>query len=84
MRTAWVCDNLSDYECFSKVVAVMHRLTKALVAYGSLFCLAGLPFIDPDQIAVVGYSDGADTALQAVKLGGIETQFGRHFRTAVA
>ncbi len=53
-------------------------------AYGALIYLAGLPFIDPDRIAVVGYSQGADTALGAVKLGGIETQFDRKFRAAIA
>ncbi|TAJ84827.1 MAG: hydrolase [Reyranella sp.] len=53
-------------------------------AYGALIYLAGLPFIDPDRIAVAGYSQGADTALGAVKLGGIETQFDRKFRAAIA
>ena len=53
-------------------------------AYGALLYLAGLPFIDPDRIAVVGYSQGADTALGAVKRGGIETQFDRKFRAAIA
>ena len=53
-------------------------------AYGGLFYLAGLPFIDPDRIAVLGYSQGADVALSAVKLGGLETLFDRHFRVAIA
>jgi dienelactone hydrolase len=53
-------------------------------AYGGLLYLAALPFIDPDRIAVVGYSQGADMALEAVKLGGIETQFSRQFRAAIA
>lgn len=53
-------------------------------AYGALLYLAGLPFIDPDRIAAVGYSQGADTALGAVKRGGIETQFDRKFRAAIA
>jgi hypothetical protein len=43
---------------------------------GGLAYLASLPFIDPDRIAVVGYSQGA--------LGGVETLFDRHFRTAIA
>jgi len=53
-------------------------------AYGALLYLAGLSFIDPDRIAVVGYSQGADTALGAVKRGGVETQFERKFRAAIA
>lgn len=53
-------------------------------AYGALLYLASLPFIDPHRIAVVGYSQGAGIALEAVKLEGIETQFDRRFRAAVA
>ena len=57
---------------------------RVMDAYGGLLYLAGLPFIDPDRIAVVGYSQGADIALDAVRLGGVATQFDRHFRAAVA
>lgn len=53
-------------------------------AYGGLLYLAGLPFVDPDRIAVVGYSQGAMVALSTVTLGGTETLFDRHFRTAIA
>lgn len=53
-------------------------------AYGGLLYLAALPFIDPDRIAVIGYSQGGDIALEAVKLGGVETQFDRRFRAAIA
>lgn len=53
-------------------------------AYGALLYLAGLPLIDPDRIAVVGYSQGADVALDAVRQGGVESQFARHFRAAIA
>jgi dienelactone hydrolase len=53
-------------------------------AYGGLLHLASLPFIDPDRIAVVGYSQGGMVALSAVELGGIETLFDRHFRVAIA
>jgi dienelactone hydrolase len=53
-------------------------------AYGGLLYLARLPFVDADRIAVVGYSQGAMVALSAISLGGIETLFDRHFRTAIA
>ena len=53
-------------------------------AFGALNYLARLPFIDPDRIAVVGYSQGADVALSVVTPGGNETLFDRHFRAAVA
>ena len=57
---------------------------RVMDAYGALKYLAGLPFIDPDQIAVIGYSQGADIALSTVALGRDETLFDRHFRAAVA
>ena len=53
-------------------------------AYGGLHYLAGLPFIDPDRIAVIGYSQGAIAALAAVGRDGIQTLFERHFRAAIA
>ena len=53
-------------------------------AFGALLYLAGLPFIDPERIAVVGYSQGGGVALSAVKLDGFRTLFERQFRAAVA
>jgi len=53
-------------------------------AFGGLLYLAGLPFIDPGRIAVVGYSQGADMALEAVRLDGLEAHFDRRFRAAIA
>ena len=53
-------------------------------AYGALLYLAELPFIDPERIAIVGYSKGADTALSAVGFDGVERLFDRQFRAAVA
>lgn len=53
-------------------------------AYGALAWLARLPFIDPDRVAVVGYSQGAAVALSAVTPGGDEVLFDRHFRAAIA
>jgi dienelactone hydrolase len=53
-------------------------------AYGALLYLAELPFIDPERIAIVGYSKGADAALSAVGFDGVERLFDRQFRAAVA
>ena len=53
-------------------------------AYGALLYLAELPSIDPERIAIVGYSKGADTALSAVGFDGVERLFDRTFRTAIA
>ena len=57
---------------------------RVMDAYGGLLYLAARPFVDPERIAVVGYSQGAMVALSAVTLGGVETLFNRHFRTAIA
>jgi dienelactone hydrolase len=53
-------------------------------AYGALVHLATLPFIDPERIALVGYSFGATLALSAVEFDGPERLFDRQFIAAVA
>lgn len=60
------------------------QVDRVMDAYGGLTHLAGLPFVDADRIAVLGFSQGAMNALSAVALGGIETLFERHFRAVVA
>lgn len=57
---------------------------RVMDGYGALNYLARLPFIDPDRIAVIGYSQGAGVALSAVTAGRSETLFDRHFRAAIA
>lgn len=56
---------------------------RVMDAYGALQYLAGRPDIDPDRVAVMGYSQGAMVAISAVKRGSVETLFDRHFRAAV-
>ena len=53
-------------------------------AYGALLYLAELPVIDPERIAIVGYSQGGYVALTAVAFDGPERLFDRQFRAAVA
>jgi len=67
--------------CLTEYGAPVDRI---MDAYGGLLYLAGLPVIDPERIAVVGYSQGADTALDAVRLGGTGIHFDHRFRAAVA
>jgi dienelactone hydrolase len=57
---------------------------RVMDAYGGLLWLASQPFIDPDRIAAIGYSQGAMVALSTAALGGIETLFDRHFTTVIA
>ena len=53
-------------------------------AYGALLHLASMPFIDPDRIALVGYSLGGAVTLSAVAFDGPERLFDRQFRAAIA
>jgi dienelactone hydrolase len=69
------------HRCLSDMGPPVDRV---MDAYGGLLYLAAQPFVDPDRIAVIGYSQGAIVALSAVELGGIGTLFDRHFRAAVA
>lgn len=59
-------------------------IDRVMDAYGGLAFLAGLPFVYPDRIAVVGYSQGAMTALSAVALEGVRTVFDQKFKAAIA
>ena len=59
-------------------------IDRVMDAYGGLAFLAGLAFVDPERIAVVGYSQGAMTALSAVAFEGVRTLFDRQFKAAVA
>jgi dienelactone hydrolase len=57
---------------------------RVMDAYGALLWLAQQPFIDPERIALLGYSQGAMVALSAVTLDGVGTLFDWHFRAAIA
>ena len=59
-------------------------IDRVMDAYGGLAYLATLPFVDPERIAVVGYSQGAMAALSAVASKGIHTLFPRQFKAAIA
>jgi dipeptidyl aminopeptidase/acylaminoacyl peptidase len=64
------------HRCLGEESAAIDR---TMDAYGALLYLAGSPFIDPERIAVIGFSQGAGAALSAVALGGVETLFEHHF-----
>jgi dienelactone hydrolase len=53
-------------------------------AYGALLHLATLPSVDPERIALVGYSFGGSVALSAVEFDGPERLFDRQFSAAIA
>lgn len=53
-------------------------------AYGALLRVASLRFIDPERIAVIGFSRGGDAALTAVEFDGVGRLFDRKFSAAIA
>jgi dienelactone hydrolase len=57
---------------------------RVMDAYGALQYLASRADIEADRVAVLGYSQGAMTAISAVTRGGVKAYFERHFRAAVA
>jgi dienelactone hydrolase len=61
------------------------QVAEAIDAYAARRWLAEQPFVDPKRIAVLGFSMGAQAALDSVESGGpLEQAYGRHFRAAVA
>ena len=56
----------------------------AFDAYRALNFLVRQPFVDPDRIAVIGFSQGAWLALASVEHGAIEKTSQNKFRAAVA
>lgn len=53
-------------------------------SYAALDYLSQQPFVDPDRVAVLGYSMGGATALRDVERGLIAPMFKRSFRAAIA
>ncbi|WMW58847.1 prolyl oligopeptidase family serine peptidase [Agrobacterium pusense] len=53
-------------------------------AYGALNYLSKYPFVAADRVALMGFSAGGMTALEATKIYGIEELMTRKFKAAVA
>jgi dienelactone hydrolase len=53
-------------------------------AYGALEFLSKLSFVDQQRIALMGFSAGGITTLEAVQLGGAEQLMERKFKAAIA
>jgi dienelactone hydrolase len=66
--------------CFGDIGAA----ERVLDAYGAAAYLSGLPFVDGERLAVMGWSQGGSSALDAVIEEGIGQPLGRPFRAAVA
>jgi dienelactone hydrolase len=61
------------------------QVAEAVDAYAARRWLAQQGFVDPERIAVLGFSMGAQAALDAVEAGGpLEKAHRGHFRAAVA
>lgn len=57
---------------------------RVLDAYGALEFLRGRDGVDPDRIALMGWSHGGITALSAVTENGVGVTFPSEFRTVIA
>ncbi len=53
-------------------------------AYGALDFLSGYSFVDPERIALMGFSAGGIATLQAVQLGAAEALMAQKFKAAIA
>ncbi|PDQ22527.1 hydrolase [Mesorhizobium sanjuanii] len=53
-------------------------------AYGALEFLSKYSFVDPQRIALMGFSAGGIATLEAVQLGGAEQLMERQFKAAIA
>nr|WP_279612436.1 prolyl oligopeptidase family serine peptidase [Agrobacterium pusense] len=53
-------------------------------AYGALNYLSKYPYVAADRVALIGFSAGGVTALEATKVYGIEQLMTRKFKAAVA
>jgi dienelactone hydrolase len=60
------------------------KLAEAFDAYAALDWLAQQSYVEPDRVALLGFSMGAAAALDAVEPGLIEDKKARHFRAAIA
>jgi dienelactone hydrolase len=62
------------------------QVAEAVDAYAALGWLARQNFVDPDRVALLGYSMGAKATLDAVETGpdALEKRETRHFRAAIA
>jgi dienelactone hydrolase len=79
-----IVDSFTTRGIDTMCTASSRSIDRVMDAYGGLAYLASLSFVDPERIAVVGYSQGAMTALSAVALEGVRTLFVRQFKAAVA
>jgi dienelactone hydrolase len=59
-------------------------LAQAFDAYKALDWLAEQNYVDPDRVALLGFSMGAAATLDSVEPGLIENRKSRHFRAAIA
>ena len=61
-----------------------HSVDRVYDAYGALEFLSKYSFVDPQRIALMGFSAGGIATLEAVQLGGAERLMERKFKAAVA
>jgi dienelactone hydrolase len=76
-------DSLGDANACTEDVADS-ALAQAFDAYTALDWLAQQDYVDPDRIALLGFSMGGAATFDAVEPGLVEDKKPRHFRAAIA
>lgn len=85
--TALIVDSLGPRSIFKGCAGTDRRLLPQNLAWDAFAAhnfLAGHPAVDPDRIAVVGWSMGATALMAAIATNGIATQFESQFSGAIA
>ncbi|MCV3210168.1 dienelactone hydrolase family protein [Mesorhizobium sp. YC-39] len=62
----------------------LHSVDRVYDAYGALDFLSKDSFVDPQRIALMGFSAGGSATLEALQLGGDERLMERKFKAAIA
>jgi dienelactone hydrolase len=63
---------------------LFNRTERVYDAYGALEFLSGYPFVDTHRVALMGFSSGGVTALEATKVEGDEQLMAQKFKAAIA
>lgn len=74
----------SELDVCNEPTTIVSMDTRSFDAYGALAYLRTLSFVDPDRIAVAGWSHGGNAALTTMNLLGVTGRIEQRFTAAIA